>query len=284
MTPLQSNTPVPAADDEQPGAGPPVEELLRQRQTVQGWLDRLGEHGDEISPRVLDRVRTDYQGRLEQVLEALSSHQAALHVELDRQRTELQDAQARLERALDELEEGRLRQLIGELSDEAWSERRPRLEEAVEEARAEQDRARAETERLEEILAQLDDQAMAASPAEPAAGESAPEAPVELLEQEDADPWDPLPAENATVEEPSPAAWQPAGEATVEEHPRVSEEEVGDGLEFLEELDRAIASSPEEDEPRAPAGPPVPGVKCGECGYTNDATAWYCGVCGADLA
>jgi hypothetical protein len=29
---------------------------------------------------------------------------------------------------------------------------------------------------------------------------------------------------------------------------------------------------------------PGTGIKCPECGYTNDSTAWYCGVCGVDLA
>ena len=29
---------------------------------------------------------------------------------------------------------------------------------------------------------------------------------------------------------------------------------------------------------------PTVGTKCVECGYTNDSTAWYCGVCGVSLA
>jgi hypothetical protein len=57
---------------------------------------------------------------------------------------------------------------------------------------------------------------------------------------------------------------------------------------FLEELDRALNDESEGD----PAFTlteaeldtrPKPGVKCPDCGYTNDPQAWYCGVCGADL-
>jgi DNA repair exonuclease SbcCD ATPase subunit len=93
-------------------------------------------------------------------------------------------------------------------------------------------------------------------------------------------------------------------ESTAEEGTRPSD------LDFLMELDRAISGSgeaeavtdsdvpaagPAQYEPdaaRASAGgdenpedfKPTPGAKCPECGYTNDPDAWYCGVCGVDLA
>ncbi|HET7321165.1 MAG TPA: zinc ribbon domain-containing protein, partial [Longimicrobiaceae bacterium] len=53
--------------------------------------------------------------------------------------------------------------------------------------------------------------------------------------------------------------------------------------DFLEELDRVIASTEPAEEEEPDTRPP-PGVKCPDCGYMNDANAWYCGVCGVDLA
>ncbi|HEX6926499.1 MAG TPA: zinc ribbon domain-containing protein [Longimicrobiaceae bacterium] len=60
-----------------------------------------------------------------------------------------------------------------------------------------------------------------------------------------------------------------------------------DDYAFLQELDRAIAATAprapaEEDVPSAETRP-QPGLKCPECGYSNDPAAWYCGVCGVDL-
>ena len=60
-----------------------------------------------------------------------------------------------------------------------------------------------------------------------------------------------------------------------------------DDYAFLEELDRAIAATAptgasSEEEADAETRP-QPGLKCPECGYSNDPAAWYCGVCGVDL-
>jgi hypothetical protein len=58
-----------------------------------------------------------------------------------------------------------------------------------------------------------------------------------------------------------------------------------DDYAFLQELDRAIAATAptaEEDEEDADTRP-QPGLKCPDCGYSNDPAAWYCGVCGVDL-
>jgi hypothetical protein len=60
--------------------------------------------------------------------------------------------------------------------------------------------------------------------------------------------------------------------------------------DFLAELDRALNEDSSEEEGYTLTeaelegdSRPKPGVKCPDCGYTNDPQAWYCGVCGADL-
>jgi hypothetical protein len=65
-----------------------------------------------------------------------------------------------------------------------------------------------------------------------------------------------------------------------------------DEFEFLKQLDRAISGHDDAPDTSPTANSeedteqfrPTPGTKCPECGYTNDPEAWYCGVCGVDLA
>ena len=52
---------------------------------------------------------------------------------------------------------------------------------------------------------------------------------------------------------------------------------------FLADIDRALEGAGEGDEEEEGATAPKPGLKCPDCGYTNDISAWFCGVCGADI-
>lgn len=233
-------------------AAPTVDDLLAQRSQILGWLSRLDDVGEAESPRVVDRVREDYRRRLREVLEALSAHGEALRSELAAAGERRRQADQRHGEADDALSEARLRHRIGELDGAAWEARREELETIVREAADERDAAAAEMERLEEILSQVasEDETRAGGVAEvtPAAAPSA------------------TPADEDTLLEPR----APEGD-----------------LAFLEELDRAIAASdgsPEEGEEEGGEEGAPKGVKCPDCGYTNDVEAWYCGVCGVDLA
>ena len=61
--------------------------------------------------------------------------------------------------------------------------------------------------------------------------------------------------------------------------------EVSLGFTRIEDLDEALPSNLPATSAQEPSvtGPPA-GIKCRECGYTNDPTAAFCGVCGVDLA
>jgi hypothetical protein len=175
--------------------------------------------------------------------------------------------------AVDALEEGRVRNAIGELSDAAWAERRDRMEDAVNTSKADLIGARQEADRLLEVLGRL--------------GHGEPETPQQSS---------PAPATHASAPEPAVAAAGLDDEATVESWDEEIFPENTDG--FLEAIDRALS-----DDMSAHADPglhpraiqtaipedaeadtaPKPGLKCGECGYTNDLNAWFCGVCGADV-
>jgi hypothetical protein len=329
-----------------------VAELLDQRVRIQSWLDNLETVGAEANTRVVERVRADYSERLRGVIEQLTGHLASIRADRESRESELTSATQRHRKATDQLEEARLRHMIGELSDEEWRERQPELAEAVEEAEADREDARAEVARLDDLLRQIEDEGPdeeedAGAPAvtdapsdepvvqdagetteagtpEPTPGEE--EVAEAMSDLDDAGTIDGLPelrpyeafsARNDVddgdpdlriVHSPDPLAFLselPGSEDATVEQPAAEAGELG----FLRDLDRAIAgddgeggddeggddeaggaaagadtgaSSPADEDPEQFR--PTPGTKCPECGYTNDPEAWYCGVCGVDLA
>ncbi len=253
-------------------SAPTVDELLEQRSRILGWLARLDEVEDAEDRRVVERVRADYQQRLRGVVEELAVHLEVLRGELDGARGRSGAAEERHSEAADALREARLRHRIGEIADEEWESRRSALEAEVSSSAAEREEAAAEVSRLAEVLAQIEEGVQ--------------------------DPREaPPPAPDADLPDAETA---PIAEETFLEPVR-EEEGMDQDLAFLEELDRAIAASAEltdpeeeyeeeEEEDEEGLGAeeevdtrPRKGMKCLECGYTNDVTAWYCGVCGVEL-
>lgn len=264
-----------------------IPSLLLQRATLQEWLGRLEAEGSGANPRVVERVRADYQQRLRLVLDELGQHLGGLRQQRAALAESLEEADFRAGQAEEELEEARLRHRIGELADRDWSERRPALEDAVTAMADRRQEVQGELDRLDDILRQVEEGTVAADPVSTvpaAAAPPPPPAPAPAAARIDPEPDDSVYALDAEIaEEPGPAPTRTtfaAGPfaAPLGSEPIVDPEPEEDrGRDFLEELDRAMAEG-NDPEPRAKMG-----VRCGECGYTNDAGAWYCGVCGVDL-
>jgi len=125
-----------------------VQELVRQREQLRGWIAKLDEVQTGAPSRVAERVRADYQERLRRVTEELSAHGEEIQRALEEQRQELAAAQERRARAADALEETRLRHLIGELDEDAWDQARLPLEAETAAADEAVTRAQGEVERL----------------------------------------------------------------------------------------------------------------------------------------
>jgi hypothetical protein len=355
----------------------PVQELLEQRSQIQQWLTNLDSVGSEANSRVVERVRADYSDRLDAVIDELAEHLETIRADRDERHQQLEEASQRLQSVSEELEEARLRHMIGEISEEAWRDRQPELGDAVTEAEADREDARAEVARLDELLRQIEeDQDASPATGSTAAGESGSDDQDQENRAAKADKWDApaggyddvgasaggpdsdaesgaagtntaasgaigemedsdalvylsaeseleksmfdLDAVGAVDTPPADAAADvsfgdledgsdadlgiyrgpldplaflselPGTDETTVEQPSSQPEE----FEFLKQLDRAIS----EPDDAADSGPavnteedteqfrPTPGTKCPECGYTNDPEAWYCGVCGVDLA
>lgn len=272
-----------------------VQRLLEERSMLQDWIVRLEERSESVSEKIFRRVSEDYRERLHRVLDSLADHKRSLVDRLEEAERSLAGAEARRAAAIDDLEEATLRSAIGEIDEWSWREREPALQHVVNEANQSREHALAEVERLVEILSQVDDREEDEEAPEPlSAGLEADDEVADsvefLVETDVSDDGQESLALNG-----SPNRIE-IGRIVVADGLGEGEDEADltdleDGV--LTELEAALTESATDaeiavtgtatatDEEADTA--PKPGIKCGECGYTNDVNAWFCGVCGADV-
>jgi hypothetical protein len=268
-----------------------IEALLEQRSQYEEWILRLDTSGDKASPAVRQRVRGDYEARLESVMEQLRGRSAAIAEELERQHA----SQAELDRerrgAEEALAEAEVRHTVGEYTEEEWRRLSDQSRKNIEQLRTRLRAIGAEITRLTEV------QAMIASPRGGGSAPPPPPAPPartprpEIIEQS--------PFVTHLAEEPVPVPAPPS-------RPAPAPSQV-DELAFLKSVSDeeparparrtsnpsmpapTTTAAPRAAEPAAPAPAKVASgvaktLKCGECGTLNRPTEWYCERCGAELA
>jgi hypothetical protein len=264
-----------------------IEELLEQRSQYEAWLAKLDTSGDKAPPAVRQRVRGDYEARLQQVVEQLRSRGVSINEELERHHASQAELERQRRAAEEALAEAEVRHSVGEYTEDEWRR-------ISEEGRREIDQYRnklrsvgAEITRLTEIQSQVTAPRVGTAtppPQRPSRPEVVEQAPLVTPIGEMADQLPESPSRFA----PKPQAPEPAPV---------------DELAFLKSV------APEEARPigrqvsnPGMAGPSAPAVqtampsvskaaaavaktlKCGECGTLNRPTEWYCERCGAELA
>jgi len=269
-----------------------IEELLEQRTQYEEWLAKLDAAGDKAPPAVRQRVRGDYQARLQSVLEQLRGRGAAIGEELERHHASQAELDRERRAAEEALAEAEVRHSVGEYTQEEWRQLNDESRRRIEQLRSQLRSIGAEIARLTEIQAVIT-APRSGTPSAPAARTSRPE----IVEQA------PLTTHIAEpVEEVAEPASRYAPKAAPQPEPAATPP--GDELAFLKSvapggearpIGRRI-SNPEMPAPGAPAvqtaapavGKGTAGVaktlKCGECGSLNRPTEWYCERCGAELA
>jgi hypothetical protein len=291
----------------------PIDALLEERDRFQTWLTRLDEAGSTAPPAVRARIRGDYQQRLDQVVEQLRSHAAAVAEQLASLRVQQADLTQRELEAQETLAEAELRHAVGEYEESEWERVRGGSERLLIDVREELARVSDEIARLGEV------QGLIAGPPPPppvAAKPTLPGAPAPAPVEDDGSDWEPdipladTPAEKSAPVIPSAPRFTPrsgskASEATP---PRTlpfpgRSEASPDDLAFIKSMAdetpaprRSSGASPRvSDAGSKPSEPPPAGdrpsqaaapktLKCGECGTLNRPTEWYCERCGAELA
>ena len=272
-----------------------IEALLEQRAQYEEWILRLDTSGDKASPAVRQRVRGDYQARLDSVMEQLRSRGAAISEELERQHASQAEIDRERRKAEEALAEAEVRHSVGEYDEGEWKRLCDQSKREIDQLRSRLKSIGAEITRLTEIQTLI---------AAPRGGTSAPAASPpaqrpakpEIIEQA------PLVTHLAeSFDEIQPAA-SPAGKPPQPQSAAVPSDE----LAFLKSVsdedtsrlagrrpgNPAMSSPTATAEPKAPEPTTTPkaasGVaktlKCGECGTLNRPTEWYCERCGAELA
>ncbi len=275
-----------------------IETLLEERSKYEEWLLRLDTSGDKASPAVRQRVRGDYEARLESVMEQLRGRGTAVAEELERQHASQAELDRERRHAEEALAEAEVRHTVGEYTEEEWRRLNEQSRKGIEQLRTRLRAIAAEITRLTDV------QALIAAPrggvAAPLSPPPAPPARAprpEIIEQS--------PFVTHLAEEPNLAPLRQADRKAAPEPAPVDE------LAFLksvsdEEPSRPAARRPSNPSMPAPAAaaaprtpepvPPSPStpskaasgvaktLKCGECGTLNRPTEWYCERCGAELA
>jgi hypothetical protein len=273
-----------------------IETLLEQRTQYEEWLLRLDTSGDKASPSVRQRVRGDYQARLDTVMEQLRGRSAVIAEELERQHASQAEIDRERRRAEEALAEAEVRHSVGEYDEGEWKRLNDQSRREIEQLRGRLKAVGAEITRLTEIQALIaapraGASAAAAAAAAPTSRPSRPEvveqAPLVTHVGESFDePAAAPPPSKPNRAQPEPAA-APVDELAFLKS--VSDEEPsrlagrapsnpGGGSTAT-----ATPKAPEPATSKAAAGV-AKTLKCGECGTLNRPTEWYCERCGAELA
>jgi hypothetical protein len=267
-----------------------IEELLEQRTQYENWLAKLDSSGDKAPPAVRERVRGDYEARLQKIMEQLRSRGAAISEELERHHASQAELDRERRAAEEALAEAEVRHSVGEYTQDEWRQVSEDSRREIERLRSKLRGIGAEITRLTEVQSVIN----VTRPGAPAAPPPPPARRPEVIEQAPlvthvADPM----AEPMEVQSPRLAqkAAQPEA-APVDELAFLKSV----GNEEARPIGRRI-SNPGMAAPTATSAPPAatPSVskapagvaktlKCGECGTLNRPTEWYCERCGAELA
>lgn len=273
-----------------------IEALLEHRSQYEEWILRLDTSADKASPAVRQRVRGDYEARLESVMEQLRGRSAAIAEELERQHASQAELDRERRSAEEALAEAEVRHSVGEYSEEEWGRHSEQSNRGIEQLRTKLRAIGSEITRLTEIQALIAGTRATAAPVPPPAPRVARPEVVEqaLLVTHVADEPDPPTPPPAKPRQPEPAA-VPVDEMAFlksvsdEEPSRMAGRRPSNpGMPAVTTTAPPRESSGPSTAAASGGGKAASGVaktlKCGECGTLNRPTEWYCERCGAELA
>jgi hypothetical protein len=277
-----------------------IEALLEQRTQYEEWLAKLDNSGDKAPPAVRQRVRGDYQARLQNVMEQLRGRVNAIAEELERHHASQAELDRQRRAAEEALAEAEVRHSVGEYTEEEWRRVGEQSRREIEQLRTQLRSVGSEITRLTEVQALISaPRSGSVAPTLQPSPRPAPKPEVSeqtLVVTHVADPMaDPAAPPPPPPQRPSPKPAEPVA-AAVDELTflkSVSDEELKAPPRRPSGPVAAVNTAP----PRAPEAPvqtaPVAGkaaaavaktLKCSDCGTLNRPTEWYCERCGAELA
>jgi hypothetical protein len=267
--------------------------LMLERQRYEQWMAQLESRRSITPPHVFERVRADYQKRLDEVTRQLAGRASEVQAAI----AALTERVARLsseETALrDERYEAELRSHVGEMTPTKWSAMEKESDDRLAKLTSERTNVTADIARLQQLLGM----AGAAQPIAQAPETARPSRfdELEFLKSVTGPPSGRGPAYNGGVAPPRTSGGATAPPRT--SAPITQPDTPGGTAEQPASSPAAQPAAGIDTPPDAPAEPaPVPSflkdvpqeqaktLRCGECGALNFPTEWYCERCGAELA
>lgn len=288
-----------------------LHEMLAERARYEGWLTQLDDRRSTTPLHVLERVKADYQSRLEHVTVQLRGRAVELEATVSGLRSRLAALASEEEQRRDERAETELRASVGELSDEAARDSMLSSDTAINNLVSQRESLGAELKKLQDVLVLVIPQRKSEV--------NAVHHSEELMSVDALAPT----GDHRAVPEPvpSPAAVQeleflrsvvaPANDAMPTPHNAAS---MAPDAQAPDLLQPPTLSAPRRPTPLSNAMPAMrdplraagsdgsltPGnmpaflkdmpseqvktLKCQECGTMNYPTEWYCEKCGGELA
>jgi hypothetical protein len=137
---------------EAPGSAVDVSALMAERKRYEEWIVTLEARKASTPPHVYERVRADYDVRLQAVLDKLSSHKGALEQQAQLLAGRLTSLQAEQQARRDERAELEVRAAVGELTAQDFADAIRKLDERLTQISSEQSTVSAELGRTREFL------------------------------------------------------------------------------------------------------------------------------------
>lgn len=271
-----------------------VAQLMGERQKYEKWLRDLEAKKDSTPPHVYDRVRGDYNARLDEVMSSLREHTNAMQEHARTLMVRLKELEVSEEELRDELSENELRAQVGELTPGEWEISKKKADRLLAKFKEDQELVADDLNRIREILSgapvqvearhstdfdELEFLKSVVGPSTPAASSTPADAPKRVANAEarteqpkavaDAPtpPAPPAPKAEPVAEKPVEKAAAPPAEAPAaapRPKPQVHETPA-----------TALRNSGITEVPKT--------LKCSECGAMNYPSEWYCERCGAEL-
>ncbi len=129
-----------------------VTALMEERAKFEAWLSTLEARRESTALHVYERVRLDYEGRLQRVVDELKAHATELEAQAEKYTARLGELSAQEQARRDERAEAELRAHVGELSPDAWEATAREADQTLAEIAAEQAVVGADLNRVHDLL------------------------------------------------------------------------------------------------------------------------------------
>lgn len=130
---------------------------MQERRKYEQWLDDLERKKDSTPTKVFDRVRQDYMGRLQTVMEQLKEHTKTLQDHARSLHTRLRELEAAEQAHTEEQAEAELRANVGEITHSEWESSSRKAARELNKIRENQEVVADELNQIRDVLDEKDD-------------------------------------------------------------------------------------------------------------------------------